>query len=110
MKELAMADVMHLDGGNFEDVSKQGIVLVDFWAPWCGPCRMLGPVLDELAAEIGDKAVISKVNCDESPEIASNFGVSSIPAIFILKEGEVAKQFVGVQSKGDLAAAIDELV
>lgn len=105
-----MANVTEINKGNIEELTGDGVALLDFWAPWCGPCRMLGPVLDEVQAEVGDKAVIGKINCDEEPELAAKFGVSSIPAIFITKNGETVKSFVGVQAKGDLIAAIEEQI
>lgn len=90
----------------FDDAIKTGTVLVDFWAPWCGPCRMQGPILDEVATKVGDAATIAKVNVDEAPGIAARFGVRSIPTLIVFKDGEVANQFVGIQQA---AALIDAL-
>jgi thioredoxin 1 len=101
-----MSDVKHLTSANFEEATSKGLVLVDFWATWCGPCRMLGPVLDQVAAEIGDDAVIAKVNIDEEQDLAVKFGVRSIPAMFILKDGEVVESFVGVKDKSTLINAL----
>ncbi len=102
-----MSKVKHLNESNFEAETANGVVLVDFWAQWCGPCKMLTPVLDQLAAEIGDKAVIAKVDVDEGQKLAAKFGVRSIPAIFIFKDGKVARQFVGLQDKKTLLDAIN---
>ena len=81
-------------------------VLVDFWAPWCGPCQMQGPIIDELAGEIGDKAVIGKVNVDDHHEIAGRYGIMSIPALIVFKDGEVVDSLVGVHQKKDLLEVI----
>ena len=93
---------------NFDDVViKSDVpVLLDFWAPWCGPCRMLGPVLAEIAAERGDALKIGKVNVDENPELAAKFGITSIPAVFCLKNGKVVANTVGYQSKDELVATL----
>jgi len=83
-------------------------VLVDFWAPWCGPCRMQGPLVDKLAEEIGESAVIGKLNSDEEGEIAARYGIRSIPTLLIFKKGQPAKQFVGVTSVSNMKAALLE--
>jgi thioredoxin 1 len=83
-------------------------VLVDFWATWCGPCRMIAPVVEELASENADTVKVCKINIDESPNIAAGFGVSSIPTIMIFKNGEVVERFVGVQPKKRLQEALDQ--
>lgn len=81
-------------------------VLVDFWAPWCGPCRMMGPVVDELALEMGDDAVVVKVNVDEAAETSLRYGIQSIPTFAIIKDGEVQQQLGGVLSKDELREAL----
>ncbi|HEY5653037.1 MAG TPA: thioredoxin [Pontiella sp.] len=99
--------VIELDGSSYEEATKSGVVLVDFWAPWCGPCKMQGPILEKVAAEIGEKAVIAKVNVDETPELAAKYGVRSIPTLIILKDGEVKQTLIGLQQKPALISAID---
>lgn len=83
--------------------------LVDFWAPWCGPCQVMGPIVDELAKEIGDKAKVGKLNVDENPETSSKYGVMSIPTLKIFKGGQVVKEFVGVQNKDTLKGALSNI-
>ena len=84
-------------------------VLVDFWAEWCGPCRMLGPILDQLATEKGDAIKIIKVNVDESPALSAQYGVRSIPMLLFIKGGEVKETVVGVQSKDALARKLEAI-
>ena len=103
-----MAEVEHWNGENFDAATAQGVALVDFWASWCGPCKMMMPVLDKVAAEIGDKAKVGKVSVEESRDIAVRFGVSNIPAFFVLKNGEVKASFSGVQGKDKLVKAVND--
>jgi thioredoxin 1 len=103
-----MSNVFHITTGAFEKTAHQAApVLIDFWAPWCGPCRMQGPILDQVSDTLGDKAVIAKVNVDEEPQLAAKFGVQSIPTLVVLKDGQVAKRWVGVQQAPILIQALE---
>ena len=99
--------VIDLIGSNYDEATKSGVVVIDFWAPWCGPCKMQTPILEKVAAAVGDKAVIAKVNVDEAPELAAKFGIRSIPTLVILKDGENKQQFVGLQQEAALVSAIE---
>jgi thioredoxin 1 len=98
--------VKELNAANFDNAIASGTVLVDFWAPWCGPCKMQGPILDKVADKIGDKAVIAKVNVDESPALAAKFGVRSIPTLILFKNGEKVNDFIGVQQEAALVTVL----
>jgi len=95
---------------SFESTIKTGVTLIDFWAPWCGPCRIQGPILNDVAAEIGENAVIAKLNVDDNQLIAAKYGIRSIPSLIIFKNGKPLKKYVGVQSKETLINAIKPLI
>jgi len=99
-----------LTDGNFDDsVIKSSIpVLVDFWAEWCGPCRMIAPTVEELATDYGDKVTIGKLNVDDNPNTATQFGVRSIPTLLLFKGGEVVESIVGLTDKTRLQALLDK--
>jgi len=98
--------VIELTVDNFNDSIASGTVLVDFWAPWCGPCKMQTPILDKVADAVGDKAVIAKVNVDEHAPLAAQFGVRSIPTLLLFKDGEKVQDFIGVQQEATLVEAL----
>lgn len=102
--------VQILTASNFEHMVAEGVVLVDFWATWCPPCRIQGPIVEELARDMGNKAVISKLDVDDHGTIAALYQVRSIPTLIIFRNGEPVRRFVGVQEKETLAQAINELL
>ncbi len=104
-----MANVMEFSQANFENEVKGSEipVLVDFWAPWCGPCKMLGPTIEQLATEFAGKAKVGKVNVDDNQDLAAQFGIRGIPTVLLFKNGQQVGSFVGLKSKEDLANALN---
>ncbi|PYJ59307.1 MAG: thioredoxin [Verrucomicrobia bacterium] len=108
---MSANNIITLTAANFEQEVLQSPtpVLVDFWAEWCGPCKMIAPILDELASEYDGKVKVGKVNIDDHQAIATQYGIRAIPTLLIFKDGEVAEQVVGLRSKRDLKANIDKV-
>ena len=106
-----MSNLCELSERNFKaEVLKSPVpTLVDFWAPWCGPCRAVGPVLEQLAAERADSVKVAKLNVDDGPDVAAAYGVQSIPTLMIFKGGKVVERFVGAQPKAVLQRALDRV-
>ncbi len=104
-----MGKYIELTAENFDETINNGISLVDFWAPWCGPCRMIAPVIDELANDFDGKANICKVNTDEQQDLAVKFGVRSVPTILFMKDGEIVDQVIGAQSKQALTDKLNSI-
>ena len=104
--------MLNITKSNFEKevISSEIPVVLDFWATWCGPCKMLSPVLDELAAEYSDRARICKVNVDDEPELSARFGIASIPTLIFFKNGEILKKTVGYREKDELEETLKELL
>ncbi|MBI2433567.1 MAG: thioredoxin [Candidatus Hydrogenedentes bacterium] len=105
-----MSNLTALTDQNFQTTVASGVTLVDFWAEWCGPCRMIAPVLEELGVDYQGRASVGKVNVDEAPGLAQQFGVSSIPTLLVMKNGQEVNRFVGVTAKGVLAQALDKAI
>ncbi len=101
--------LLELTEDNFteEVLEEEGPVLVDFWAPWCGPCQVLGPVIEKLAEEVGDKAKVAKLNVDSNQQLAAKYEVRGIPTVIVFKGGEPTQRFVGVQPKEAYLKAIE---
>ncbi len=105
-------DIVHLTDSNFEKEALQSkeLALVDFWAPWCGPCKIIAPILQEIAQEYNDKLKICKMNIDESQSMASKYQILSIPTLLFFKDGKVVSQLVGARSATDIKKTIDALL
>ncbi|MGB0113010.1 MAG: thioredoxin [Ilumatobacteraceae bacterium] len=104
--------IVNLSSNTFDEtvISADKPVVVDFWAEWCGPCKQIAPILQEIAAEHGDDVTIAKLNVDDNPELAQRFNVMSIPTLLVFKGGEVSKRLVGAKSKGALLQELDEFL
>lgn len=104
-----MSKYLELTSDNFNE-TESGVSLVDFWAPWCGPCKMLSPVIEELAEDFDGKAKICKVNTDEEAELSAKFGVRSIPTLIFFKDGQVVDTLIGAQSKQTISDKLNALL
>lgn len=105
-----MGKYIELNASNFEKTVESGVTMVDFWAPWCGPCRMVAPVVEELAADYEGRASICKVNTDEEQDLSVKYGIRSIPTILFFKDGKVVDQMVGAAAKQTFAQKLDALL
>jgi len=107
---VASENIQVLDGASFKEfvTSAKNPVLVDFWAPWCGPCKMIAPVVEEIAAEYAGKLQVAKLNVDENQKTASDFQVSSIPTLIMFKNGQELERAIGFKTKGDLKKFVDK--
>lgn len=105
---MASEKVQTFTDGNFDDSTRSGVVLVDFWAEWCGPCRRLAPTVDQLATEFDGRATVGKLDVDANPNVTTRFQVRGIPSILIFKNGQLVDTVVGLASKDDLAGRLEQ--
>lgn len=105
-----MGSYIELNNNNFDDVVGNGVSLVDFWAPWCGPCKMLAPIIDELANDFEGRANICKVNTDEEEDLGARFGIRSIPSMLFFVNGELKETLVGAQSKQKIVEVLNKFL
>ena len=104
---MASEKVKTFTDNNFDDETSKGVVLVDFWAEWCGPCRRLSPTVDALASEFDGRATVAKLNVDENPNVPGRYAVRGIPTLLLFKEGQLAETIVGLRAKEDIAQMIE---
>jgi thioredoxin 1 len=104
---MASDKVRTFTDSNFDQETKQGVVLVDFWAEWCGPCRRLGPTVEAIAGDFDGRATVAKMNVDENPNVPGRFAIRGIPTLLLFKDGQLTETMVGLQSKEDIAATIE---
>ena len=111
-EKIMAGNVIELNDASFDEVvhNSDVPVLVDFWAPWCGPCKMMAPIVEEIADNYAGKAKICKLNTDDARDSAMEFGINAIPTLILFNAGQVQKKWVGLTSKKDISAAIDELL
>lgn len=106
-RKMIVMTAQILNEANFNDEIKEGVTLVDFWATWCPPCKMQGPIVEQLADDYAGKATIAKVDVDQNQNLAAQFGIQAIPTLLIMKDGQLQEQLVGLQRKEVLAAKLD---
>ena len=103
---------VEITDGNFEEtiINASKVALVDFWAVWCGPCRVIGPIVEEIAEEYGDRVIVGKLDVDSNRDTAVKYGIQAIPTLLLVNDGEISERIVGVTDKASLAAKLDELL